>query len=126
MVDQFKSLPSISIVMPSYQQGRFIERTIQSVISQNIPQLEYIVIDGGSTDNTLDILKKYNHQIKWISESDNGQSHAVNKGITQALGEAIGWLNSDDVYYPGAIETVLHFFKMHPEIDVIYGNAHHI
>ena len=88
----------ISIITPSYNQAEFIKRTIQSVLSQNYKNFEYIIVDGGSTDETLSILKKYGNKIRWISEKDNGQSDAINKGLKMATGKIVAYLNSDDTY----------------------------
>lgn len=114
---------TISIVTPSYNQGRFIERTLESVRSQSYPALEHLVFDGGSTDGTLEILRKYGNQIVWKSNPDRGQSHAINKGFARARGDIIGWINSDDLYCDGALETVADYFSRHPEALVVYGEG---
>lgn len=101
-----KNFPLISIVTPSYNQAQFIRATIDSVLSQDYPNLEYFVIDGGSTDGTVKILKSYGKKIKWVSEKDDGQADAINKGLRMAKGEVLAYLNSDDVYAPGALLKV--------------------
>lgn len=116
---------AIAVVTPSLNQGQFIRRTIESVLSQGVP-VEYFVADGGSTDTTVQTLLQYEGRLRFVSEKDRGQSHAVNKGISATSAPVIGWLNSDDVYRPGALETVLDYFKGHPECDIAYGDAEHI
>ena len=116
--------PLVSIITPSFNQGRFIEETIQSVLSQDYPNLEYIVVDGGSTDQTLDVLRKYEGKLRWISESDNGQSHAINKGFRIAQGEIVAWLNSDDTLLPGAIGKAVNYLQQHIDVMMVYGEGY--
>jgi glycosyltransferase involved in cell wall biosynthesis len=114
----------VSIITPSYNQGKYLEETIGSVVGQHYQDLEYIIIDGGSTDNSIAVIKKYEKDIAyWVSEPDNGQSHAVNKGLMKATGDIIGWINSDDRYYECAIQKAAVIFAEHPEIDVVFGNV---
>jgi glycosyltransferase involved in cell wall biosynthesis len=113
----------VSIVTPSYNQAQYIERTIKSVLDQNHKDIEYIVIDGGSTDGTVDILKKYSDRIIWKSEKDNGQSDAINKGLRIATGDIVAYLNSDDTYAPGAITKIVNFFKNNPEAKWVSGKC---
>lgn len=119
------ALPKISIVTPSYNQGQFLEETIQSVLEQNYPNLEYIIIDGGSSDNSVDVIKKYeSHLTYWVSEKDNGQTHAINKGLRRATGEILTWLNSDDLLLPCAVSMVADFFERYPDAGFVYGDCH--
>ena len=119
----YKALPSLTVITPSLNQGRFIGQTIESVLGQDYPNLEYIIIDGGSTDNTLEVLKEYSSRITWVSESDGGQSNAINKGLHMASGEIVAYLNSDDIYHPGALTAVGDFFASHPEAAWLTGKC---
>ena len=114
----------ISVITPSYNQGGFIEQTIQSVINQNYPAIEYIIIDGGSVDNSLNIIKKYSDKIDyWVSEKDFGIYDAFNKGMTLAKGNFIGIINSDDKYLPDSLEIISKYVSKHPNIDFIFGSV---
>jgi hypothetical protein len=116
-------LPSISLVTPSFRHGRFLERTMLSVLAQGYGRLEYVVQDGGSDDGTLEILRSYGPRLsRWASEPDDGQSQAINRGFASTSGEVMGWLNSDDLLLPGALRRVGEVFCRHPEVDVVYGN----
>jgi glycosyltransferase involved in cell wall biosynthesis len=114
-------LPRISVITPSFNQAEFIERNIRSVLDQGYAAFEHIVVDGGSTDGTIDVLKRYPH-LRWISEGDNGQTHALNKGFRMATGEIVGWLNSDDTYNAGAFALIGEAFS-DPGVDVVYGDG---
>jgi glycosyltransferase involved in cell wall biosynthesis len=118
-------LPLVSVVTPSYNQGRYIEATLQSVMRQDYPFLEHIVVDGGSTDETVEILKRYEklYNLKWTSQPDRGQSDAINKGFARAKGAVIGWLNSDDVYVSrNVVRDVVNAFDARPETGLVYGD----
>jgi len=112
----------ISVVTPSLNQADFLEKTILSVLDQNYQPFEHLVIDGASTDGTIEILEKYRHLI-WTSEKDRGQAHAVNKGFRLAKGDIIGWLNSDDVYTPGTFKKVNAVFQERPEVDMVFSHC---
>lgn len=116
----------VSIVMPTRNHARFIRASIDSVLQQNYPHVELIVMDGASTDDTVEILKSYGDRIRWVSEPDRGQTDAINKGMALVKGEVLAYLNSDDILLPGALEKAVGFFKDHTECDMVYGNADYI
>lgn len=119
------SFPRISVVTPSFNQGDFLEHTILSVLNQDYPNLEYIIIDGGSTDRSIEIIKKYEKYLAyWVSEKDNGQSDAINKGFLRSTGDILAWLNSDDLYLPGALHRMGRLFIADPAADVLFGDIH--
>src|SRR6266513_4869973 len=118
------SEPRISIITPSFNQAQFLEETILSVLNQRYPNLEYIVIDGGSTDGCVDVIKRYEDRLAfWVSEPDRGQPHAINKGLAKATGEIVAFINSDDVYLPGALSTVASHFIESPERGWLCGDT---
>jgi glycosyltransferase involved in cell wall biosynthesis len=119
-------LPLVSIVTPSFNMEEYLPRTIESVLSQDYPKIEYIVTDGGSTDGTLEILKSYGDRLRYLSEPDKGPSDAVHKGFQHAHGEVFAWLGADDLYLPGAVRTGVEALMARPEIDVIYGEGNWI
>jgi len=120
------SNPLVSIVTPSYNQGGFIARTIESVLSQDYSPIEYMVMDGGSTDETLEVLRRLGERFSWVSERDQGQADAINKGWRRSHGEILAWLNSDDFYLPGAISKAVAFLQDHPEAAAVYGEGFHV
>lgn len=120
------SLPLVSIITPSYNQGHFIRDCIESVLNQDYPRVEYIIMDGGSTDNTASVIKAYSNRLTWISEKDRGQSHAINKGFRMAKGEIVSWINSDDIILPGAVSKAVQTLVSHPDAGAVYGEGYQI
>jgi len=117
----------VTIITPSFNQVDYLEATIQSVLAQTYPNIEYFVIDGGSTDGSVDVIRAYQHELSgWVSEKDRGQTDAINKGFNMATGEIIAWLNSDDTYYPDAVEKAVAFLNSHPNVGLVYGDANYI
>ncbi len=122
-----KKEPLVTIVTPSYNQAAYLEETIQSVLNQDYKNIQYIIVDGASTDGSVDLIKRYENKIiKWISESDRGQTDAINKGFSLAKGEIIGWLNSDDTLLPHAVSEAVRFLIDNPAVGLIYGDANFI
>jgi glycosyltransferase involved in cell wall biosynthesis len=120
-------LPLVSIITPSFNQARYIEATIQSVLMQDYPRIEYLIVDGGSTDGTVEIIKKYEGRLAWwISEPDTGQTDAINKGFGRAQGQILAWLNSDDTYEPGAVSAAVNYLLDHPKVGMVYGDCNFV
>ncbi len=120
-------LPLVSIVTPSFNQAAFLEKTIRSVLEQDYPRIEYILIDGGSTDGSPEIIQRYAGRLAyWVSERDRGQTDAINKGFARAQGSILAWLNSDDTYQPGAVREAVAFLLAHPEAGMVYGDGNFI
>lgn len=122
MLVSMARLPTVSVITPSFNQGQFIQETIDSVLAQDYSKLEYWVIDGGSTDGTLAVLKQYGRKVHWLSEKDKGQSDAINKGLERATGEILTYINSDDVMAPGAVRQVVKAFQTHPKAMWLTGD----
>jgi len=119
--------PLVSIVTPSFNQARYIEATIQSVLSQDYPRIEYLIVDGGSTDGTVEIIKQYEGRLAWwVSEKDQGQTDAINKGFGRARGQILAWLNSDDTYEPGTVSAAVKYLLDHPDVGMVYGDCNFI
>lgn len=123
-MDPLPAAPKVSIVMPSFDQGQFLEESICSVLAQDYPLIEFIIVDGGSKDQSVDIIRKYqDHLAWWVSEKDKGHADGLNKGFAHAAGEILAWLNSDDIYFPGAVSEAVAILKEHPEAGMVYGDA---
>ena len=117
----------VSVVTPSFNQAHFIEKTIQSVLSQEYSHIEYMVVDGGSSDNTTEILRRYENRLAWwVSERDQGQTDAINKGFARATGDIFAWLNSDDSYESGAVSAAVRYLEDHPQVGMVYGACNFI
>ena len=114
---------TFAVVTPSYNTGDYVGAAVRSVVEQDHPHVDYLVMDGGSTDKTVDVLKSFGPSLRWVSQRDRGQSDAINRGFAQTAGEALGWLNSDDTYAPGAVRAAAEFLAAHPDVAMVYGDA---
>lgn len=117
---------TLSVVTPSYNTGKYLGAAIQSVLDQDWPGVEYIVMDGGSTDGSVDVLRGFGDRIRWVSQKDSGQSNAINQGFARTTGQVLSWLNSDDAYTPGAFRTAMEFLAANPDVAMVYGDADYI
>lgn len=118
------TLPRITVITPSFNQVKYLEQTISSILAQEYPNLEYIIVDGGSTDGSVDVIRKHEKSLTyWVSEPDRGQTHAINKGLARATGDIIAYLNSDDYYLPGALQTVAEKYIAQPDADLFHGRC---
>jgi len=117
----------VSIITPSFNQARFLEATIQSVLNQDYPEIEYIIVDGASTDGSAEIIQRYAGRLAWwVSEPDRGQTDAINKGFARARGDILAWINSDDTYEPGAVSEAVAYLQAHPDVGMVYGDTRFI
>jgi glycosyltransferase involved in cell wall biosynthesis len=124
LIQRNDTRPLVSVLTPSFNHGRFLGECIRSVAQQTYRPLEHIICDGGSTDSTIDVLHRAPENVRWISEPDRGQSHALNKALSLSTGEIVGWINSDDAYLdPAAVEAAVDLFRRRPDVDVVYGHA---
>ena len=121
-----RQLPRIAVITPSFNTARYIGAAIRSVLEQSYQNFDYLVMDGGSSDGTLDLLRGFGDRVRWVSEKDQGQADAIRRGFERTRGEILAWLNSDDLLNPEAFQTVAEYFAGHPEVDVVYGDASYV